>query len=253
MEFVSFSLDIYLLLFILGILAGIIDTLAGVGGLIALPALLLTGINPIQALATNKIQSIMGTGTATLMMLRYKKIKLKSLFPIMIYAFFGSFIGTIIIQFINNDSLEFIVPIVIFFILLFFLFSKSFENIKSKPRISEKLYSIFIAPIIGVYDGMFGPGTGIFYTSTGISLRGFDLIKSTANAKALNFSTNAGAVIVFLYFGKVIFSLGLSMILGQFIGARIGSKLLININPKLLRLIVIISCCLMLLRYLQII
>ena len=253
MEFISFSLDVYFLLFLTGILAGIIDTLAGVGGLIALPALLLTGISPIQALATNKIQSIMGTGTATFMMLKYKKINIKNLIPIMMISLFSSLIGTIIIQFIDNKSLEFIVPIIIFLILLFFLFSKSFENIKSKPRISEKFYSILIAPIIGFYDGMFGPGTGIFYTSTGISLRGFDLIKSTANAKALNFSTNAGAVIVFLYFGKVIFSLGLSMILGQFIGARIGSKLLIHIDPKLLRLFVIIACCLMLFRYMQII
>ena len=65
MEFVSYSIDLILILFIVGVVAGIIDTLAGVGGLIALPALMLTGIPPIQALATNKIQSVIGTGTAT--------------------------------------------------------------------------------------------------------------------------------------------------------------------------------------------
>ena len=253
MEFISYTPDTYALLFITGILAGVIDTLAGVGGLIALPALLLTGINPIQALATNKIQSVVGTGTASFMMLRYKKINIKFLIPIMIFSFIGSFFGSVLIQFINKKSLEIIIPIVIFLILLFFIFSKSFKNIKTKPRISEKIYSLIIAPLIGMYDGMFGPGTGIFYTSTGMSLRGFDLIKSTANAKALNFSTNAGAVVVFLYYGDVIFSLGLSMIMGQFIGARIGSKLLINISPKVLRILVIVSCCLMLFKYLKII
>ena len=96
---------------------------------------------------------------------------------------------------------------------------------------------------------MFGPGTGSFFTVSGVALRGKNLIDATANAKALNFATNLAALIVFLYIGEVIISIGIVMIIGQFIGARIGSKFLININPVYLRYFVIVLCLLMLFRY----
>jgi len=251
MEFVSYSIDLILILFIVGVVAGIIDTLAGVGGLIALPALMLTGIPPIQALATNKIQSVIGTGTATTMMIRYQKIKIKDIIFLMITALVFSLIGTIIIQFFETESLEIIIPLVLLIILIFFLFSKSFNKIDAVPRLSKKYYNLFIVPFIGLYDGMFGPGTGSFFTTSGISMRGYNLINATAVAKALNFSTNIGAVIIFVYLDQVVWTLGISMIIGQFIGARIGSRVLIKINPSYLRVVVIILCSLMLIKYIM--
>ena len=249
MEFISYSIDLILILFIVGIAAGIIDTLAGVGGLVALPALMLTGIPPIQALATNKIQSVVGTGTATAMMILYRKIKIKDIIFLMITAFFFSLFGTILIQFFKTDSLVIIIPLVLLSILTFFLFSKSLNKIESIPRLSKRKYNLLVIPFIGLYDGMFGPGTGSFFTASGISMRGHNLINATAIAKALNFSTNVGAVIIFVYLGQVVWPLGISMIIGQFIGARIGSKALIKINPSYLRVIVIILCTLMLIKY----
>ena len=99
MEFISYSIDLILILFIVGIAAGIIDTLAGVGGLVALPALMLTGIPPIQALATNKIQSVVGTGTATAMMILYRKIKIKDIIFLMITAFFSHYLELFLYNF----------------------------------------------------------------------------------------------------------------------------------------------------------
>ena len=90
-----FSLETFTFLFLVAITAGVVDTLAGVGGLIVLPALILIGLPPLTALGTNKAQSFAGTGTASYMMLIYKKITVKQMKPLMIFAFIGSFVGTV--------------------------------------------------------------------------------------------------------------------------------------------------------------
>jgi uncharacterized membrane protein YfcA len=243
-----FSLETFTFLFLVAITAGVVDTLAGVGGLIVLPALILIGLPPLTALGTNKAQSFAGTGTASYMMLIYKKITIKQMKPLMIFAFIGSFIGTVMVQFIDN-----IIPIVLMIIVLYFIVSPRMKEISSEARISDNLYKYTFAPIIGFYDGMFGPGTGSFFTVSSVALRGKSLIDATANAKALNFATNVGSLIVFLYLGVVIFPIAIVMIVGQFIGARIGSKFLIDINPTFLRYFVILLCIAMLGRYFNLI
>jgi uncharacterized membrane protein YfcA len=248
-----FSLETFTFLFLVAITAGVVDTLAGVGGLIVLPALILIGLPPLTALGTNKAQSFAGTGTASYMMLIYKKITIKQMKPLMIFAFIGSFIGTVMVQFIDNDSLSIIIPIVLMIIVLYFIVSPRMKEISSEARISDNLYKYTFAPIIGFYDGMFGPGTGSFFTVSSVALRGKSLIDATANAKALNFATNVGSLIVFLYLGVVIFPIDIVMIVGQFIGARIGSKFLIDINPTFLRYFVILLCIAMLGRYFNLI
>jgi hypothetical protein len=100
---------------------------------------------------------------------------------------------------------------------------------------------------------MFGPGTGSFFTVSSVALRGKSLIDATANAKALNFATNVAALFVFLYLGEVIFPVAFVMIVGQFIGARIGSNFLVSINPTFLRYFVILLCVVMLARYFNLI
>lgn len=243
------STETFIFLFFIAITAGIVDTLAGVGGLIVLPALILSGLPPLTALGTNKAQSFAGTGTATYMMTVYKKITIKQIQPLMVTAFIGSFTGTVLVQFIDNQSLSKIIPIVLIIIVAYFVFSPRMKEISSEARISDTLYKYTLAPIIGLYDGMFGPGTGSFFTVSGVALRGKNLIDATANAKALNFATNLASLIVFLYIGEVIISIGIVMIIGQFIGAQIGSKFLININPVYLRYFVIVLCLIMLFRY----
>ena len=154
-----FSLETFIFLFFVAITAGIVDTLAGVGGLIVLPALVLIGLPPLTALGTNKAQSFAGTGTASYMMLVYKKISVKQMKPLMLTAFVGSLIGTVLIQFIDNKSLSIVIPVVLMIIVLYFIFSPRMNEVSSKARISDNLYKYTLAPIIGFYDGMFGPGT----------------------------------------------------------------------------------------------
>ena len=249
MEFVQPTVELLTTLFIVAIVAGLLDTLAGGGGLISVPALILSGVGPLAALGTNKLQGCMGTATATIMMLKKKRVKWHEVKELMLYAFFGSIAGSIAIQFINSEVLSYVVPVVISFIGIYFLISPMPNKEQTKPAISNKSYKNIVIPTIGCYDGFFGPGTGSFFALAGVSLRGYGIINSTAIAKTLNFSTNIASLIIFLIAGKIIWTIGLVMMLGQAIGAWLGSHFLCSINPKYLRILVVLMCFGMLIKY----
>ena len=249
MELYEFSANLLIILLLVAIVAGFIDTLAGGGGLITMPALMISGITPLAALGTNKLQGSIGTATSTFMMLKHKKIRWHDVKHLMLFAFIGSAIGSIAVQFINVKLLSFIIPIVLLLIAVYFVISPMPDNNDSKPRLSIKKYKYGVVPVIGWYDGMFGPGTGSFFSLAGVALRGKGLINSTANAKALNFSTNIASLFIFIAAGKVVWILGFAMMFGQMLGAWLGSHCLFKINPAYLRVVVVIMCMGMLIKY----
>jgi uncharacterized protein len=249
LEIAGFSTELLLLLFSTAVVAGFIDTLAGGGGLITLPALIMSGIPPLAVLGTNKLQGSMGTATATFMMLKNKRVKWVEIRRPMLSAFFGSILGAVAIQHVNAQRLSLIIPAVLMFVAVYFLISPLPREIKPKPLLSSAIYRRVIIPIIACYDGMFGPGTGSFFTFAGMSLRGHGLIEATAIAKTLNFSTNIAALIVFLSANKLVWIVGVFMMTGQFMGAWAGAHSLFKINPKYLRLIVVAVCFALLARY----
>lgn len=250
------SIEIMSLLFMVAIIAGLLDTLAGGGGLISTPALFLSGIPPLAALGTNKLQGSMGTATATYMMLKHKKISWDDVKYLMLTAFIGSALGTFALQFINTEVISFVIPVVLLLTAIYFVISPvpkdkttNGSSSKSSKHISYQNYKNIVIPTIGWYDGMFGPGTGSFFALAGVTCRGHGLISSTAIAKPLNFATNIAALIVFLAAGQVVWSVGLLMMIGQVIGARLGSHFLFKINPAYLRWIVVLMCLGMLIKY----
>jgi uncharacterized protein len=249
LEIFSASYELLSLLFLTAIVAGLLDTLAGGGGLISIPALILSGVPPLSALGTNKLQGSMGTATASFLMLKKKKITWIEIRPLMLLAFLGSALGTLIVQFINTDVLSFIIPIVLLFIAIYFLISPKPSATSTKPKISDTKYSRTVIPAIGFYDGMFGPGTGSFFALAGVMCKGLQLIQSTAIAKPLNFATNLASLIVFIAAGQVVWIVGGVMMIGQVIGAWIGSHCLFKINPAYLRMIVVVMCLSMLVKY----
>lgn len=249
MELSGFSIDLLFILFFVAVIAGFIDTLAGGGGLITMPALMISGVPPLAALGTNKLQGSVGTATSTYMMLKHKRINWHKVKTPMLFAFIGSTLGSIAVQFINVDALSFIIPFVLLLITIYFVIAPTPNKDNSTNRISEKKYRYGVIPAIGWYDGMFGPGTGSFFSLAGVSLRGYGLINATAIAKSLNFSTNIASLFVFMIAGQVVWMLGITMMLGQFIGAWIGSHTLLKINPMYLRIIVVIMCISMLIKY----
>lgn len=249
MEIANVTIELLLFLFIIAFVAGFLDTLAGGGGLISLPALIISGVPPLSALGTNKLQGSMGTATATYMMLRTKEVYWENVKYLMLSAFLGSLLGTIAVQFIDTKVLDFVIPTVLLLIAGYFIVVPQLNSEESKPRISKSTYQKIIVPTIGWYDGMFGPGTGSFYALSGMSLRGHGLINATAVAKTLNFSTNIASLFIFVMAGKVIWVIGMVMMVGQFAGAWGGSRSLLKINPQYLRILVVVMCMGMLCKY----
>ncbi len=249
MEITGFTTELLTFLFLAAFVAGFIDTLAGGGGLIALPAIMMSGIPLLSALGTNKLQGTMGTATATYLMLKNRRVSWNDVKFLMLAAFTGAVLGTVAVQFINTELLTFVIPVVLLLIAVYFLFSPLPREGATTPLISIGKYQKIIVPSIGWYDGMFGPGTGSFFALAGVSLRGHGLIDATAVAKTLNFSTNIASLIVFLFAGKVVWFVGLLMMVGQFVGAWGGSHCLFRIHPKYLRLLVVAMCLGMLTKY----
>jgi len=249
LELANYSLELLSLLFLVAVIAGLLDTLAGGGGLISIPALILSGVPPLAALGTNKLQGSMGTATATFMMLKNKKVGWDNVKYLMLTAFIGAVLGTIAVQFINADVLTFVIPIVLLFIAIYFLISPRPTETQGEPKLTNRKYKNIVIPCIGYYDGMFGPGTGSFFALSGVSCRGHDLITSTAVAKPLNFATNIASLIVFLIAGHIVWVVGILMMLGQVLGAWLGSHCLFKINPAYLRGIVVLMCSGMLIKY----
>lgn len=249
MECINFSVELGAVLFFVALVAGFLDTLAGGGGLISMPALIVSGIPPLAALGTNKLQGCMGTATASYMMLKTKKVIWKDIKYLMLSAFLGSTLGTIAVQFINTDVLPFVIPIVLLLIAIYFLISPMPSKATTKAKLSDNKYRNWVVPFIGFYDGMFGPGTGSFFSLSGVFFRGYNLIKSTANAKLLNFSTNIASLIVFIMMGQIAWCIGFAMMAGQALGAWFGSLFLLKINPKYLRALVVFMCVGTLIKY----
>lgn len=247
MEGVNVSELALLLLIVAALLAGFIDTLVGGGGLITVPALMASGIPPIYALGTNKLQAVAGSGTASITLLLTKKISFKQVWPLMLMAFLGSLLGAIIVQSFNTSVLNVLIPIVIMGIAIYFIAAPQHTLNEREPSMSTSLYRNTVVPGIGFYDGMFGPGTGSFLALGEVMCRGQQLVKATMVAKTLNFATNIASLLVFISFDKVLWLVGGAMMLGQCVGASLGARLLININPVYLRYLVIAVCIIILL------
>ena len=248
MDIANFSIEILTFLFFVGVVAGFLDTLVGGGGLLAVPALLLSGIPPIYVLGTNKFQGSMGTGIATFLLFRKKKLDWNSVKSLMFASFIGSILGGVIIQFVDTQFLSFVIPIVLIFIAIYFIVSPKPKSTvgNSKPN---KKFELFAVPVVGFYDGMFGPGAGSFFAMTGVMLKKLEIIQATILAKPLNFASNIAGFIVFFSFGHIAFLIGLLMMIGQMIGAFFGTHYLLKANPLIIRLLIVIISISMLIKY----
>lgn len=248
MEFVTLSSEWLIFLFCVAVIAGFLDTLAGGGGLITLPALLMSGLAPLEVLGTNKLQGSMGTATATSLLLKKRKIHWADIRGLMLFAFIGATLGAIAVQFVNTEALTLLIPFVLLGIAIYFIISPQPSQIEQTPQLALPLYQRLIIPSIGAYDGAFGPGTGSFFALAGVSCRGLGLIKATATAKPLNFATNLASLLVFIFAGQIAWLVGLIMMGGQFIGAWLGTHSLFHIPVSLLRALVVVMCLAMLIK-----
>jgi len=232
----EFDILTLLILFIIGVFAGFVDSIAGGGGIITLPALLAAGISPHQALATNKLQSSFGSFSAAYNYSKKGFMNPKDLILGIIFTFIGAVGGAISVQFFDAKSLESMIIIMLIIIFIYTLISPNLGKVKTKAKLKREIFFIIFGLLIGFYDGFFGPGTGSFWTMTLILLLGLDLKSATAKTKLFNFTSNIASLIIFIKAGLVLWSIGIIMGIGQIIGAVLGSNLVIKKEIKFIRI-----------------
>ena len=223
------------LLFLTGLTAGFVDTLAGGGGLLTLPVLLNLCPNPVIALGTNKLQASFGSTSATFHFARAGTLSLTEVRRAWLLAFLGSLVGSFLVQQLDFAFLKRLVPWLLLAVAVYVWRRPRLGEQDIHPRISRVKFDFIFAFGIGVYDGFLGHGTGTFYALAFMLGLGFNLARATANAKALNCASNLAALLLFLLAQKVWFIAGLVMGAGQWLGARAGSRMVITRGVKFIR------------------
>ena len=219
-------------------LAGIIDAVAGGGGLITLPAYMIAGLPPHMATATNKCGSTFGTIFATVRFLRGGKIHLKSAVCAAAAALVGSFCGARLNLLVSDKLLSCIMLIVVPVMAVFLLLKRDFGTEDRSDTLSPGrllLYSAGLGLVIGTYDGFFGPGTGTFLTLAFARVCRFDLLRSSGNTKMVNAASNAAALVTFALSGQVLWAVGLPAAVCSMAGNYVGASLALKKSAKIIR------------------
>ncbi|HLR65361.1 MAG TPA: TSUP family transporter [Pseudogracilibacillus sp.] len=239
----EFALDGQTLIILIGFgfLAAFIDSVVGGGGLIALPALLFTGLPPASAVATNKLASTMGSFTSTVTFWRSGQLDMRSISKIFPLTIIGAMIGAWLVSLMNPEVLKPLMLIMLLGVLVYTLLNKEWGDISRVKQLSLGKVILFLSVIffISLYDGFLGPGTGSFLMFAFLFI-GYDFLKAAGNAKLLNFGSNIGALVMFLMLGEVVFIYGFIMGFAQIAGAIVGSRFAIKKGSGYVRILYIV-------------
>ena len=235
------TLDVLTLLLFAAFFAGFIDAIAGGGGLISLPALLLAGAGPIEALSTNKVQGSFGAAAAALYYARAGQVDLKAQRVPALVALCAGLAGALLAMQMPTETLRVIIPVILIGVALFFALNRGLSDEDKTQRIRPALFTAFFVPLIGTYDGLIGPGAGSFYMIGLVTLAGYGVLKATAHTKFLNFSSNIGGLIVFAFFGATWWLTGLAMGVAQVAGATLGAKVAVRVGVGVIRPLLVIT------------
>lgn len=240
------DLSLLLVLGTVALLAGFFDAIAGGGGLITLPVLFIAGLDPLAALATNKFQAASATASATWAFARRGMLDWNSGLPMALMAFVGGALGALSVSLIPHDLLQAGVPVLLVLVAAYFAFSPRLDDQQLRtPRVPLSLFCLLIAPLLGFYDGVFGPGVGSFFMLAFMLLLGQGMLRAVGNSKLLNAACNLGALLVFAASGKLLWPLALVMALCAMLGAQLGARCAVHFGPRLVRPLVVCVCMVM--------
>lgn len=225
----------FVLLSLSAFFAGLVDAIAGGGGLITVPALLMAGLPPALALGTNKLQASFGSFSASFHFLRSGEVKLKSLRLGILCSAIGASIGTLTILFLDPSDLGKVIPVLLLVVFVYVLFSPKVGMKQSRQRLNPMLAIILLGLLIGFYDGFLGAGTGSFWAISLIFFLGLNFKQATMQTKVYNFTSNIVSLIWFIAAGHVLWLLGLCMGVGQLVGARVGAQLVLTKGSGFIR------------------
>ena len=237
MNLIYDDVTVYIILFCVALIASAIDAIAGGGGLLVVPTMLLLGMNPLVTLGTNKLQSCFGTATSSYNYYKNGLLKEKNIYLLVSLSFIGSLIGTLLVSQLSNELLTNLIPVLLISAAIFLILNRGNKLIISKSLIIAFTPLILL---IGFYDGFFGPGTGTFFVLTFLIIKQRNLMEATAATKVLNFTSNFASYIVFQSKGFVIIELALIMAIAQILGANVGSKLAIKNGEKFVRPVIVL-------------
>jgi uncharacterized protein len=235
------GLDVTFLLMLVAFVAGAIDAIAGGGGLLTIPALLASGVPPVAALATNKLQSSFGTGGAVIAFARKGRIDFRRFAIPAAASCTGSALGAFILSRIDPHLLSGLIPFLLIAMAAYFLLAPRMHEEDRHARAGGALL-VIVAFVIGCYDGFFGPGTGSFLTTALVALFGLGLTRAVAHAKLLNLASNVAALVVLLAGGHVLWPLGLSMAVASIAGGQIGAHAALRFGGRAVRPLLIVMC-----------
>jgi uncharacterized membrane protein YfcA len=223
------------LLFSVGLAAGFVDSIAGGGGLITLPVLLSLGGDPQIALGTNKLQATFGSASATWHYSQAGAVDLTDCWRGCLITFIGAIFGTLGVRQIGPNTLKVIIPLLLIAVAVYSLRNPHLGQTATQPRLPRHRFDLIFGLALGFYDGFFGPGTGTFWTMAFVIAMGFNLTRATGYTKAMNFSSNVCSLLVFALAGQVNYFAGTVMGIGQLLGARFGSKMVMKRGTKFIR------------------
>lgn len=236
------SLTIYLIVCPLVFFGGFVDSIAGGGGFISLPAYMMSGLPVHMAIGTNKLSSAMGTSIATYRFAKKGYINLKTAIYCAMCALIGSMMGAKTALLIDDKIFKLIMLVILPITGLYVIFNKSLERNKKErdedDDFSHKktlIIAMIVALVIGFYDGFYGPGTGTFLMIALTSLAHMTLNESAGITKVINLTTNITSLCVFLLNGKVMLSVGLIAGLFGIAGNYVGTNLFSDKGVKIVK------------------
>jgi len=229
--------------------AGFIDSIAGGGGLIAMPAYVATGLPMHTVLGSNKFSSSFGTLFSVSVFLRNKRVYLRPIALSIVCALVGSTLGANLALRVSDQFLRQMLVVVVPIVAVFVLTKKNFGDKNEIATLNPRtimLGSAAASLIIGTYDGFFGPGTGSFLIFVFTAFLKFDLVTASGNSKIINLASNVGSVVTFLLNGQVFFLYAVPAAVAGITGNIIGSNLAVKIGPKIIRPVFILVLCILL-------
>ena len=237
---VSLGATTVVLLVLAAFAAGWVDAVVGGGGLIQLPALLLVpGMETVQALATNKLSSAMGTATSSVTYYRRVRPDLRTALPTAVVAALGSAAGALSAAAVPDGVLEPVILVALVVVAVHTVLRPSLGRV-TELRFSGSRHTVVAAltgAVIGFYDGIAGPGTGAFLVFALVGLLGLAFLEASATAKIVNLATNIGALVVFALDGSVLWTLGLVMGAANLAGGYLGARTAVSAGSRFVRLV----------------
>ncbi|MCX7163171.1 MAG: TSUP family transporter [Betaproteobacteria bacterium] len=241
-----------ILLLAAALFAGFVDAVAGGGGLIQVPALLmaLPAESPATVFGTNKVASIFGTGNAALRYARRICIPWRIVLPAAAAAFLFSFVGGMAVAWLPKAVVRPLVLVLLLLVMVYTVVKPDFGVVSGSQLAPglERPRALLMGALVGFYDGFFGPGAGSFMIFGFVRLFRLDFLHASSAAKVVNFATNAAALAYFVPSGHVLWVTGLAMAAFNIAGALLGAGLALRHGSGFVRGVFILVASVLIVR-----